>query len=109
MNIFKQRLDEEQQKEILEVVNELILEEAKRIRDYDLDSEEYREGIVNIDKLTKIRQNYKKELYISRQINADTILRIAAGTALTLAILAFEKEDIINTKSFSIGTRMVGL
>lgn len=109
MNIFKKRLDEEQQKEILEVINELILEEAKRIRDYDLDSEEYKEGISNIDKLTKIRQNYKKEVYISRQINADTILRIVAGTALTLAILAFEKEDIINTKSFSIGTRMVGL
>ena len=109
MNIFKKRLDEEQQKEILEVINELILEEAKRIRDYDLDSEEYREGIINIDKLTKIRQNYKKEVYISRQINADTILRIVAGTALTLAILAFEKEGIINTKSFGIGTRMVGL
>ena len=109
MNIFKKRLDEEQQKEILEVINELILEEAKRIRDYDLDSEEYKEGISNIDKLTKVRQNYKKELYISRQVNADTILRIVAGTALTLAILAFEKEDIINTKSFGIGTRMVGL
>lgn len=109
MNIFKKRLDEEQQKEILEVVNELILEEAKRIRDYDLDSDEYREGVSNIDKLTKIRQNYKKEAYISKQINADSILRIVAGTALTLAILAFEKEDIINTKSFGIGTRMVGL
>lgn len=109
MNIFKKRLDVEQQKEILEVINDLILEEAKRIRDYDLDSEEYKEGISNIDKLTKIRQNYKKEAYISRQINADTILRIVAGTALTLAILAFEKEDIINTKSFGIGTRMVGL
>lgn len=109
MNIFKKRLDEEQQKEILEVINELILEEAKRIRDYDLDSEEYKEGIINIDRLTKIRQNYKKETYISRQINADSILRIVAGTTLTLAILAFEKEDIINTKSFGIGTRMVGL
>lgn len=109
MNIFKKRLDEEQQKEILEVINELILEEAKRIRDYDLDSEEYKEGIINIDRLTKIRQNYKKEAYISRQINADSILRIVAGTTLTLAILAFEKEDIINTKSFGIGTRMVGL
>lgn len=109
MNIFKKRLDEEQRKEILEVINGLILEEAQRIRDYDLDSEEYKEGISNIDKLTKIRHNYKKELYISRQVNADTILRIVAGTALTLAILAFEKEDIINTKSFGIGTRMVGL
>lgn len=109
MNIFKKRLDEEQQKKILEVINELILEEAERIRDYDLDNEEYKDGINNIEKLTKIRQNYKKETYISRQINADTILRIVAGTALTLAILAFEKEDIINTKSFSIGTKMVGL
>ena len=109
MNIFKKRLDEEQQKKILEVINKLILEEAERIRDYDLDNEEYKDGINNIEKLTKIRQNYKKEAYISRQINADTILRIAAGTALTLAILAFEKEDIINTKSFGIGTRMVGL
>lgn len=109
MNIFKKRLDEEQQKKILEVINELILEEAERIRDYDLDNEEYKDGINNIEKLTKIRQNYKKEAYISRQINADTVLRIVAGTALTLAILAFEKEDIINTKSFSIGTKMVGL
>lgn len=109
MNIFKKRLDEEQQREILEIINELILEEAARIRDYDLDNEEYKDGINNIEKLTKIRQNYKKEAYISRQINADTILRIVAGTALTLAILAFEKEDIINTKSFSIGTKMVGL
>lgn len=109
MNIFKKRLDEEQQKEILEVINKLILEEAERIRDYDLDNEEYKDGINNIEKLTKIRQNYKKEVYISRQINADTILRIVAGTTLTLAILAFEKEDIINTKSFSIGTKMVGL
>lgn len=109
MNIFKKDLGKEQQEQILEVVNELILEEAKRIRDYDLDSDEYKEGIGNIDKLTKIRQNYKKDVYISRQVNADTILRIVAGTALTLAILAFEKEDIINTKSFGIGTRMVGL
>lgn len=109
MNIFKKRLDEEQQREILEVINKLILEEAERIRDYDLDNEEYKDGINNIDRLTKIRQNYKKEAYISSQINADTILRIVAGTALTLAILAFEKEDIINTKSFGIGTRMVGL
>lgn len=109
MNIFKKRLDEEQQKKILEVINELILEEAERIRDYDLDNEEYKDGINNIEKLTKIRQNYKKEAYISRQINADTVLRIVAGTVLTLAILAFEKEDIINTKSFSIGTKMVGL
>lgn len=109
MNIFKKRLDEEQQREILEIINKLILEEAARIRDYDLDNEEYKDGINNIEKLTKIRQNYKKEAYISRQINADTVLRIVAGTALTLAILAFEKEDIINTKSFSIGTKMVGL
>lgn len=109
MSIFKKDLRKEQQEEILEVVNELILEEVKRIRDYELDSDEYKEGIGNIDKLTKIRQNYKKDVYISRQINADTILRIVAGTALTLAILAFEKEDIINTKSFGIGTRMVGL
>lgn len=109
MKIFKKEFEQEQQTEILEVINELILDEAKRIRDYDLDSEEYKEAIANIDRLTKIRQNYKKESYISRQINADTILRIVAGTTLTLAILAFEKEDIINTKSFGIGTRMVGL
>ena len=108
MSILKKRLDEEQQEAILEVINDLILEEAKRIRDYEVD-EEYAEGIENIEKLTRIRQSYKKELYINRQVNADTILKIVAGTVLTLAILAFEKEDIINTKSFSIGTRMVGL
>lgn len=108
MSILKKRLDEEQQEEILEVINELILEEAKRIRDYEVD-DEYAEGIENIEKLTRIRQSYKKELCINKQINADTILKIVAGTVLTLAILAFEKEDIINTKSFGIGTRMVGL
>lgn len=108
MSIFKKRLDEEQQQEILEVVNELILDEAKRIRDYEID-DEYSEGVNNIEKLTKIRQSYKNEVCINRQVNADTILRIVAGTVLTLAILAFEKEDIINTKSFGIGTRMVGL
>lgn len=106
MSIFKNNSRDEQ---ILEKIDNEILRNLRRLETIG-DDKERDEIIKRIDFLTKTRRDYREEkFHISRQIDMGTIFKVVAGTTLTMAILAFEKEDIINTKSFNLGTRMIGL
>lgn len=66
-----------------------------------------KEDIERLESLTKVRNEYKRNK-IFKDVDINTLLKIGAGTVLTLAVLNYEKEDIITTKSYNIVTRLIG-
>lgn len=99
---------QDREKSILAALDKEI---AQEVAELEITKGAEREEVIRrIERLTKLRKDYTKEsITISKQVDLNTIFKVVAGTILTMGILSFEKEDIINTKSFNIGTRMVGL
>lgn len=64
---------------------------------------EQTEDIEELEKLAKIRD----ELTLVNSVTFKDLAKIVGGVGLSIAVLAFEKSDIITTKSFNISTRLM--
>lgn len=64
---------------------------------------EQTDDIDELEKLAKIRG----ELTLVNNVTFKDIAKIVGGATVSIAVLAFERKDIITTKAFTIGTRMM--
>lgn len=61
------------------------------------------DDIDELAKLSKIRE----ELTLINSVTFKDVAKVVSGSAIAIAVLAFEKTDVITTKAFGIGTRMM--
>lgn len=75
----------------------------------------YKEDVVDLDRveqLVGIRNDYintEKKDTIFNKLDVNTILKVGAGLVVAGAILKYEDEDIITTKSFGIMSKFIGI
>lgn len=61
------------------------------------------DDIDELEKLSKIRE----ELTLINSVSFKDVAKIVGGSAVAIAVLAFEKTDVLTTKAFGIGTRLM--
>lgn len=61
------------------------------------------DNLDEMERLSKIRD----ELSLINRNSFPTVVKITCGAAVTIGILLYEKSEVITTKSFGIGTRLM--
>ena len=88
---------------------------SAQLLEYNIQHELCKQDMENLDKLEQlvaIRNDYigtEKKDTIFNKIDVNTVLKVGAGLVVAGAILKYEDEDIITTKSFGIMSKFIGI
>lgn len=97
-------------KKHIKVVDGQIKSLFYELSELDSDSEDYENVLQHIDKLVEIRQDLTENRMETKfgGVDVNTIVNGGISIASILAIMKYEKAEIITTKAWSLATRMLG-
>ena len=93
--------------ETVEFIDIQIREAMKELSSMDTSQPEYEDALENLAKLHTLRQEVKVGGVLSR-ISPDAVFAGAVSIVSILAILNYEKSEIVTSKAMSIFTKMIG-
>ena len=103
-----ERYNTKQELKDIKMYNEHILEQHINHSAHKEDSAD----LDRIEQLVRIRNEYisnEKKDTVFNKLDVNTILKVGAGLIGAGAILKYEYEDIITTKSFGIMSKFIGI
>ena len=78
---------------------------TQQIEESTIDDSNREDYIRDLGKLVDIRNNMRREPFL----DPNLFVRLSLGSIVIFGILKYEKRDIITTKSFDIGKRLMSL
>ena len=96
-------------KQELNVLDAEIKKLIDGLSEVEADSEEYEAKLYQIEKLNEVREALTKSNGMSLdRLDINTVLSATVGLASILLILNYEKADVITSKAFNLGSKMIG-
>ena len=94
-------------KQIINNINDRLIYLTDELNNND--SDDVQEYIIDdIERLTKVKAEMNDGLII-KSIDLGSVLKVVAGVIVIGGILRYEKEDIITSKAFNIGGKIIGI
>lgn len=95
-------------KQIINNINDRLMYLTDELN-YNNSDDEVQECIIDeIERLTKVKAEMNDGLII-KSIDLGSVLKVVAGVIVIGGILRYEKEDIITSKAFNIGGKIIGI
>lgn len=95
-------------KQIINNINDRLIYLTDELN-YNNSDDDVQEYIIDeIERLTKVKAEINDGLII-KSIDLGSVLKVVAGVIVIGGILKYEKEDIITSKAFNIGGKIIGI